>query len=325
MFEYRDYDKLFPELVYDIVDYFRINNRIKEPKNKSVIDYCAHSRFNDSYLNGEIIQPGVVSTICDVLVKKRVLTCIRIGTTGIDANYLFMPKDEVSFQQNKPYFVFLLNCIAYGFRYIYTAYSEKVLPIVVKKNDELTMGTCFRFHDGIVTAKHCVEADEVSIPGYSNERLRHFGTFVSKDPEIDLAYIELRDPSGLTSGIAHVLDDVLVMGYPKIPMFFDFCAGERANISSISTRGSIASLAEQYISRNAGQLMLVTARIRGGNSGGPIINTEGAVVGVAFSEPSAEGDYDDMGYGVAYPISVLFELLKDPMAISVNYVDRIIN
>lgn len=31
MEEFRNYDIRFPELVYDIVDYFRIGNRIKEP------------------------------------------------------------------------------------------------------------------------------------------------------------------------------------------------------------------------------------------------------------------------------------------------------
>ena len=322
MVEYRDYDIKYPELVYDICDYFRVNNTVREPAKKSVIDYCIHSRFSKT-AQGEMIQPDVVSTICDSLEKKRLLTCVRLGTSGVDANYLFMPRDDVSFLQKKPSLVFLLNCIAYGFQFIYSAYREKVLPIIVKKNDEVSMGTCFRFLSGIVTAKHCIEADEVSVLGYSSEQLGRYPTRISKDPDIDLAYIELGEPCNLVSGEAHVLDDVLVMGYPKIPMFFEFCAGERAAISSIPTRGTVASFAEQYISPKVGQLMLVTARIRGGNSGGPIINAEGAVVGIAFSEPSSEGNYDDMGYGVSYPISVLYDMLETSTSISVNYVDEI--
>ena len=46
MKEFKDYDIMFPELVYDILDYFRAGNNVKEPKDKSVWDYCQNSRFN---------------------------------------------------------------------------------------------------------------------------------------------------------------------------------------------------------------------------------------------------------------------------------------
>lgn len=69
--------------------------------------------------------------------------------------------------------------------------------------------------------------------------------------------------------------------------------------------------------------MLVTARIRGGNSGGPIIGSDGSVVGVAFSEPTSQGDYDEMGYGIAYPIKVFYEMLKDCETMKVHFVDSI--
>ena len=69
--------------------------------------------------------------------------------------------------------------------------------------------------------------------------------------------------------------------------------------------------------------MLVTARIRGGNSGGPIIDSNGAVVGVAFSEPMSKGDYDEMGYGIAYPIEVFYGMLKNPSSMKVTFVDTI--
>ena len=173
----------------------------------------------------------------------------------------------------------------------------------------VTMGTCFRFNTGILTAKHCLEAAEVSIEGCTAEHLQKYATFISKNPNIDLAYIELQEHSRFVPGDANVLDEVLVMGYPKIPMFNAFCAAERAAISSIPTRGAVASLADQYLSPNVGPLMLVKARIRGGNSGGPIINSNGQVVGVAFSEPMSEGNYD--------------QLLDDCEVMHVNYVDNV--
>ena len=323
MLEFRDYDVLFPELVYDIVNYFWVNNVSKKPIEKSIINYCCSSHFNPELSDGGMIQPDVVFKICENLIIKGVLICTRVGYdgSGLNSNYLYMTKTPDLFQAKPPEFVFRLNCMAYGFRYIYSAYSKYVLPIVVKKDGIVSVGTCFRFINGIVTAKHCIEVDQVSIPGYKSDMLKQCNVYISKDESIDLAYIDLGEPSELLSEEARVMDEVLVIGYPRIPLFMDFCAVERATVSSIPTRGAVASLAEQYISKRVGSLMLVTARIRGGNSGGPIINSNGAVVGVAFSEPFSEGDYDEMGYGIAYPISALYSFLHNPIIILVDFVD----
>lgn len=95
---------------------------------------------------------------------------------------------------------------------------------------------------------------------------------MSEKEDIDLDYIEVIQSSILVSDEAHVSDVVLVMNYLKILHLFDFCTSERATISSIPTRENIAYIADLYLSRRAGQLMLVTARIQGGNSDGPIID-----------------------------------------------------
>lgn len=326
MKEFRDYDILFPELVYDIVDYFRPVGRGKPIKSRSVLDFCLNSRFNASFQKGDFIQPDVVHNICETFVRKHAMTCVRtgMGSDGKDANYLYYPSNDEYFNKKEPALIFRLNCMAYGFRYIYASYRDYVLPVEVKKEDKVTLGTCFRFLNGIVTAKHCLDVDQVRIIGLEAERLKKSPVYVSKDNSIDMAFIDLGEFVSLFPGKAEVLDEVLVMGYPKIPMFFDFCTAERASVSSIvPTKGAVASLADQYISRNAGPLMLVTARIRGGNSGGPVIDSCGAVVGVSFAEPTSEGDYDEMGYGVAYPIEVLRQLLKDSTTMDVNFVERI--
>ena len=322
MKEFLDYDEKYPELVYDVLDYFRIDNPIKEISKKSVLDYCIHSRFNASDRK-ELIQPSIVYRICERFVQNQKMSCWKYASQmdGSDANYAFFARDKEFFSKKDPAFLFWANCLAYGFPYIYQQYLEKVLPIVVRKGDDSFMGTCFRLYDGIVTAKHCIEADEVSILGYSAEFLSGCPVLVSSNTDIDLAFIRTRETCELLTGKASVLDQVLVMGYPSIPRFFEFCAVEQAIVSAIPTRGSIASLADQYLSRDVGKLMLITARIRGGNSGGPVINSTGAVVGVAFCEPMSEGNYDEMGYGIAYPIDVLKKLLDDFVPISVKFKD----
>lgn len=328
MIEFLDYDIKNPELVYDIVDYFRVNNRVRAVKDKSIIDYCSTSRFNNTPLaNDEMVQPRVVQIICENLVKKGVLNCIKSGQgfAGADSNYLYMPQNDELFLQKHPSFILRLNCMAYGFPYIYNAYKNIVLPVIVKNaKGDIEMGTCFRFNTGILTAKHCLTAEEISIQGYTADQLKQCPVIISRDDEyLDMAYIELGEQSPIIHDEANVLDEVLAMGYPKIPMFNEFCTAERASVSSIATKGAVASLANQYMTPSVERLMLITARIRGGNSGGPIINEDGAVVGVAFAEPFFDGNYDDMGYGIAYPISAYFQMLENCTTMKVNFVDEV--
>lgn len=69
------------------------------------------------------------------------------------------------------------------------------------------------------------------------------------------------------------------------------------------TVGAIAAQGEIYYPKGLPSVYLVTAKIRGGNSGGPVINKEGMVVAVATGISAGEGLSDDnIGYGMAYPI-----------------------
>lgn len=125
-----------------------------------------------------------------------------------------------------------------------------------------------------------------------------------------------------------VLDNVLVMGYPKIPLFLSFCTGEKANISAMAelrltpTIGSIAAEEEMYFPKNIPKALLVMAKMKGGNNGGAVINEEGNVVGIATGIPDGEGDSDDhVGYGMAYPIRALDEMIKENHTIKVEFMD----
>jgi serine protease Do len=75
-----------------------------------------------------------------------------------------------------------------------------------------------------------------------------------------------------------------------------------------ATRGAVASTPTE-IWANA-ELLLITARVRGGFSGGPVLDEAGRYIGVVAREAAHHASdkldealhrYDDLGYGTAIP------------------------
>lgn len=326
MREYLDYDIKYPDLVVRMLDYFRQNHG-DNPK-KTVADFCEWYKVPE----GEsIIQPQIVGLMCERLWNKSILYCVHKGA-GLHTKdiYCSLGVNQEMFNKYLEIIRHHFNSIVYGFEYIYEHYKKRTLPVIVKtdKGDD-AMGSCFRIYDGIATAKHCLtDGKSVSIRGYSKEQLSRCKVLVSKDENIDLAFIRTGESYIYNNAEPRVLNDVLVMGYPKVPLFVDFCAGEKANISAMAdlrftpTRGSIAAIGEIFFPRNLPKMLLVTAKISGGNSGGPVINDEGYVVGVSTNIPAGEGGSDDhVGYGIAYPIKALNDMIKEENEIKLEFGD----
>ena len=141
---------------------------------------------------------------------------------------------------------------------------------------------------------------------------------MSDNEGVDLAFIHtgrVEEPL-IYADEGEVMQEVLVMGYPRIPAFTNFLTAEKALISSKATSritptaGAIAAYGYEYLAKI--EAILITARIRGGNSGGPVINQNGCLVGVACQIPALDpqyGDYDDLGYGVAVPVKYLKDIV----------------
>ena len=326
MKEFLDYDVKYPDLVFAIVDYFSLNNG-------ETIDSKSIQQFIKSYKvqEGETpIQPDIVGKICDRLCESRRMSCIKKnGAMCLFDNYCCVPPSQQHRDISPDLYYTLYNSIVYGFEYIYRSYLPFVLPVISYSERGESIGTCFRMFNGIVTAKHClIDGDIIAIRGYKSEFLNNCDVYISKNEYIDLAYIETQDDLRINIAKPHVLEDILVMGYPKVPFFLDFCTAEKATISSIAnlrmtpTIGAIAAEGEIYFPSGLPKLLLVTAKIRGGNSGGPIINKEGLVVGVATGLPAGQGLSDDnVGYGMAYPISAVEKMIMEKNIQRFNFRD----
>lgn len=324
MREFLDYDQKYPDLVARLIEFFKNNSKGE----KNVVDFC------DSYQLSEgedKIQPMIIGRICDRLWERSILYCITSGL-GLRTKDSFssLGIDQALYNRFPNLVNHRLNSLVYGFEYIYEHYKKRTLPVIVKteKGDD-AMGSCFRIYDGIATAKHCLtDGEMISIRGYSKEQLSKCKVYVSKNENIDLAFIRTGEDYIYNNAEPRVLNDVLVMGYPKVSWFIDFCTGEKANISAMAdlrftpTRGSIAAIGEIYNPRNHPKMLLVTAKISGGNSGGPVINDEGYVVGVSTNISGGQGGADDhVGYGIAYPIQALDDMINEGNEMEVEFMD----
>lgn len=305
-----EYYLSYPRLVIELIEYFSIDNREVKPDKKSIEGFCAGDGGKVKY------QPHIVDRICKRLCEKNILTCIRDGSSlGLKNSYIYIPK--VSLEKDVvDKWEYTLNSIVYGFQYIYYANKDNVLPLVWDKgNGDYSAGTGFRYRGGIVTAKHCVEdVKNLRIRQYDAKTLEKTDIYISECVDIDIAFFDLKEQVGKTvySEKAEVLDDVIVMGYPRIPAFTDFLTAERATVSAKAesritpTVGSVAALGYEYLTKS--EALLITAKIAGGNSGGPVFNSNGCVVGVVSHIPNYDGeigDYDNLGYGIAIPISIV--------------------
>ncbi len=203
----------------------------------------------------------------------------------------------------------------FGFSLIRRTFLKSVLPIEVTKQDgSLDIGTCFVIDSHrLLTASHCIEGmANVKILDPNCQCIKPKAVWVPLDGR-DIAMIELDNYNfeGVRKlGIEHgdVLEEVLSMGYPPIPTFGAINISDIAHINSEIkvSAGRIVAEDKEVYDRDPDAFLyyLINARVKGGNSGGPIINNLGFAVGmiVRISLDNTSSDqamYDHLAYGVA--------------------------
>lgn len=181
-----------------------------------------------------------------------------------------------------------------------------------------------------VTAAHCVKGLEyfnILYPDNSPVELESVWYAKGEDlNDYDLAIIKSRNvPMNIKAfklKDPFILNDVLTMGYPPIPGLNPVLISETATVASYvqgrqkASIGQIVAEVGSYMSKL--DFFVITARVKGGNSGCPVINNEGYVVGTVFQIPfdsqggSDGGRYDIMGYGICLPSKYVNDLIKNP-------------
>lgn len=166
-------------------------------------------------------------------------------------------------------------------------------------------GTGFAIADGfIATNYHVISgAKRISIRGIDGDMDKSYkGTVVAKDKEHDLSIIKIVDKDFETMGTipysigktsVEVGENIFVLGYPIV-----------------DTMGDEVKLTEGIISSSSGykgddSMYQISAAVQPGNSGGPLFNDKGVIIGVVCAK---HADAENANYAVK--ISYLYSLIN---------------
>lgn len=316
----------FPDLPAKALEFFSPANFLKEKgklPTRTIMDFAYFISKPGDQPNQKVFPKWHrLNMICARLADFNMLMVIDKGTwDSHDARYVCVLTDEQreGIKSN-------LNYIVYGFPVILEDFKNSIIPIqYINDGGVVSIGTSFVFGDNaILTAAHCVKgATSLAIKSVSKENLLGAKVFISTNETLDLCLIAFKDKifsalKKLEIGTGEILEEVLVIGYPNVPTFTEVLAAEKATISSeISViSGHVASKATEIFAK--APLFLISARVRGGFSGGPVINDKGLVVGLVSRQPisgetEAKGvftQYDNLGYGVAIPHDKILEFVN---------------
>jgi serine protease Do len=143
----------------------------------------------------------------------------------------------------------------------------------------------------ILTNKHVVEdASRITVRLQSGELLR--GTVVGEDELTDLAVIKVNTTRELPSVRLGNSDEVQVGDWV-------LAIGSPFGLDQTVTAGIISTRERQTPSSSNFQRFLQTdAAINRGNSGGPLVNMRGEVIGVNSQIATSTGDYNGIGFAL---------------------------
>jgi S1-C subfamily serine protease len=146
----------------------------------------------------------------------------------------------------------------------------------------------------IVTNQHVVDgAETVSVRFWDGST--YDGTVVGSDPSTDLAVIKVEAPANVLEPLALGKSDDLTVGETVVAL------GSPFGLEGTVTSGIVSALHRQMTAPNnftINDSIQTDAAINHGNSGGPLVNGAGDVVGVNAQIESESGGSDGIGFAI---------------------------
>ncbi|WEK38045.1 MAG: trypsin-like peptidase domain-containing protein [Candidatus Pseudobacter hemicellulosilyticus] len=160
----------------------------------------------------------------------------------------------------------------------------------------------------IVTNNHVVDgADEINVT--LNNKKSFKAKLVAADPSSDLAVIKI-EAKGLPFLLYANSDDVrvgqwvLAIGYP-LSLETTVTAG------IVSAKGRTLDINRRQSNTPVESFIQTDAAVNPGNSGGPLVNTDGKLIGINSAIASPTGAY--AGYSFTIPVNIVKKIVADLM------------
>ncbi len=248
------------------------------------------------YSEGEILV--TLESQCPSAYRSNMLAAVQLSVTtrqGED-HYVLLTSDvfkEISFAEIKKDLDKCSNSMKQE-ENIEFPINRKSIHDASKRSGK-GQSTCFLISpDGyLVTNYHCVEnSTELKVKGINGDfTTAHTATVIAKDPSNDLALLKLSDASLKfaalpftlrTSGVLQA-ERIYALGFPVAAAM-----GDEIKITEgiISARSGVQGDISKF---------QISAAVNPGNSGGPLIDEAGNVVGVVYAK---SGVADNAGYAV---------------------------
>ncbi|QBO58392.1 S1 family peptidase [Chryseobacterium salivictor] len=307
-----------PNLANEILEFFSINtisnSFVKKQTPKSIDEFVSQAQHIDS-----LDLHKFVKTISILKNEGHLISAglLPNGNIPIANELLIAPSYDEEFADYGSY-----NFLIHGFVSIAETFSNSVRPIVVLSKDGIPdIGTAFLLGNihTIITARHVVEnAKLITITNDKGEfaKIKHIS--FPNDKNIDIAFILIENfvfshckPFNATN--AKILENVLTIGYPPIPGFDAFQLYEISSINNSYkfSNGQIIGKENSYL--DGIEYLILNAKVKGGNSGSPVINNKGNIVGMVIQIPMDSKDaekIDKLGYGIVTPFSEIRKYLN---------------
>src|ERR671910_2038911 len=161
----------------------------------------------------------------------------------------------------------------------------------------------------IVTNQHVVEgAEEISVR-FAND-VRREAELVGQDPSTDVALIQVDAPKEALRPLTLGDSDSVGVGEPVIAMGNPLNVGISVTSGIVSGIGRPIQAPNDYTINDAVQ---TDAAISPGNSGGPLLDSRGTVIGVNAQIASESGGFEGIGFAVPIDTvkSVVQQLITD--------------
>lgn len=318
-------------LVNEIIDFFtakEVNLLLFE----TIKDICI--RYSNKYnkFNGELyIKKGLLSGfdfLMYMLDQKKAgdgipTNFVDLTLQQLAKHYIIIPMDSLVFKSEEQryntngeltkslYDHNLIKNLLYGFNYIIERYKNSVVKIIhINRHGDSSIGTGFFISAKVnnnclvITNKHVVEgAQKVKIFSADDKEIKI--NKITQDNDRDIAIIETEQFTCNTfflSDHLEVMKEIITIGYPTIPT--------TKYAYQVYHKGEVNSFVEDYWNN---KFFLISAKTSSGNSGSPIIDNTGMVVGIITEELFEQDKFYEKGklpYYAGIPCTEIVESIK---------------